>query len=107
MINTLYKLLAKVGITSNQDKVLHFLAGLVIAIFASAFFGTDLITRLTSKNIDTLIIMGCTTSGCVRATTVDAIQYGFRPIVIEDAIVQGGRGTNIGNTSAATHRRVV
>lgn len=54
--------------------------------FASAFFGTDLITRLTSKNIDTLIIMGCTTSGCVRATTVDAIQYGFRPVVIEDAV---------------------
>lgn len=54
--------------------------------FASAFFGTDLITRLTSKNIDTLIIMGCTTSGCIRATAVDAIQYGFRPIVVEDAV---------------------
>lgn len=54
--------------------------------FASAFFGTDLITRLISKNIDTLIIMGCTTSGCVRATAVDAVQYGFRPIVVEDAV---------------------
>ncbi len=39
MINTLYKLLTKVGITSNQDKVLHFLAGFLIAILGSAFFG--------------------------------------------------------------------
>jgi maleamate amidohydrolase len=54
--------------------------------FASAFFGTDLITRLIIQNIDTLIIMGCTTSGCIRATAVDAIQYGFRPIVIKNAV---------------------
>jgi nicotinamidase-related amidase len=54
--------------------------------FASAFFGTDLLTRLITKQIDTLILTGCTTSGCIRATTVDAIQYGFRPIVVEDAV---------------------
>ena len=55
--------------------------------FASAFFGTDLLTRLIIKQIDTLILMGCTTSGCIRASAVDAIQYGFRPIVIEDAVM--------------------
>jgi maleamate amidohydrolase len=54
--------------------------------FASAFFGTDLITRLIGWKVDTLIITGCTTSGCVRATAVDAMQYGFRPIIIEDAV---------------------
>ena len=35
---------------------------------------------------DTLIMAGCSTSGCIRATAVDAIQYGFRPIVVEDAV---------------------
>jgi maleamate amidohydrolase len=54
--------------------------------FASAFFGTDLLTRLINLSIDTLILMGCTTSGCVRATAVDAVQYGFRPVVVEDAV---------------------
>jgi len=54
--------------------------------FASAFFGTDLLTRLITKQIDTLILAGCTTSGCIRATAVDAIQFGFRPIVVEDAV---------------------
>jgi len=54
--------------------------------YASAFFGTDLVSRLTTMNADTVIVTGCTTSGCVRATVVDAIQYGFRPIVVEDAV---------------------
>lgn len=54
--------------------------------YASCFFGTDLASRLTSAGIDTLIIAGLSTSGCVRATAVDAIQFGFRPIVVEDAV---------------------
>jgi len=54
--------------------------------YASAFFGTDLISRLNSVRVDTVILMGCTTSGCIRATAVDAIQLGYRPIVVEDAV---------------------
>jgi len=54
--------------------------------YASGFFGTDLVSRLNSRNVDTLIITGCTTSGCVRATAVDAIQSGFIPIVVEEAV---------------------
>jgi len=54
--------------------------------FASVFFGTDIISRLNYLRIDTLIITGGTTSGCVRATAVDAIQYGLRPIVVYDAV---------------------
>jgi nicotinamidase-related amidase len=54
--------------------------------YASCFFGTDFVSRLTSRRIDTLVIAGCTTSGCVRATAVDAIQYGFRPIVAREAV---------------------
>jgi nicotinamidase-related amidase len=54
--------------------------------YASAFFGTDLVSRLNAAAIDTLVIAGCTTSGCVRATAVDAIQYGFRPVVVREAV---------------------
>nr|BAH90466.1 isochorismatase hydrolase [uncultured bacterium]BAH90572.1 isochorismatase hydrolase [uncultured bacterium] len=54
--------------------------------YASCFFGTDLASRLVSSGIDTLVIAGVSTSGCVRATAVDAIQTGFRPIVVEDAV---------------------
>ncbi|SDY69322.1 Nicotinamidase-related amidase [Modestobacter sp. DSM 44400] len=54
--------------------------------YASCFFGTDLAARLVSRRVDTLIITGCTTSGCVRATAVDACSYGFHTIVVEDAV---------------------
>jgi maleamate amidohydrolase len=54
--------------------------------YASCFFGTDLAARLISRGIDTLILAGCTTSGCVRATAVDSCSYGFRTIVVEEAV---------------------
>ena len=54
--------------------------------YASAFFGTDLVSRLNSSRADTLLLAGCTTSGCIRATAVDAVQYGYRPIVVADAV---------------------
>lgn len=53
--------------------------------YASAFFGTSLASTLTANGVDTLIITGVSTSGCVRATCVDAIQHGFIPIVVADA----------------------
>jgi maleamate amidohydrolase len=59
---------------------------LLVKKFASAFFGTALHSQLTANRIDTLLITGCTTSGCVRATAVDALQYGFRPIVILECV---------------------
>lgn len=59
---------------------------LLIKKFASAFFGTNLFTLLTYFKVDTVIITGCSTSGCVRATAVDALQYGFRVIVPEDCV---------------------
>jgi maleamate amidohydrolase len=54
--------------------------------YASCFFGTDLVPRLNSRGVDTLIMTGCTTSGCVRATAVDAVQNGFRPMVVREAV---------------------
>lgn len=59
---------------------------LIIKKFASAFFGTHLQSFLTSEGIDTLIVTGCTTSGCVRATVVDGLQYGYRVVVPRECV---------------------
>ncbi|MDR7469595.1 MAG: isochorismatase family protein [Armatimonadota bacterium] len=53
---------------------------------ASAFFGTPLLSHLIRQSIDTLLLCGCTTSGCVRATAVDATSYGFRVAVVEECV---------------------
>ncbi|MGH7985958.1 MAG: isochorismatase family protein [Candidatus Binataceae bacterium] len=54
--------------------------------YASAFLGTPLASTLVSRGVDTVVVTGCTTSGCVRATVVDALSYGFRPIIPEEAV---------------------
>ncbi|MDX1703762.1 MAG: isochorismatase family protein [Altererythrobacter ishigakiensis] len=54
--------------------------------YASAFFGTSLASTLTAAGCDSLIITGVTTSGCIRATCVDACQHGFIPIIPEEAV---------------------
>ena len=54
--------------------------------YASCFFGTDLLSRLVNTGADTLIITGCTTSGCVRATAVDSVQNGFRPMIVREGV---------------------
>jgi maleamate amidohydrolase len=59
---------------------------ILIKQYASSFFGTSLAAMLTARGIDTLVITGCSTSGCVRATAVDAMQYGFRPIVPRECV---------------------
>ena len=53
--------------------------------YASAFFGTALAAKLSALGVDTLLITGLSTSGCVRATALDALQSGFAPFVISDA----------------------
>ena len=67
---------------------------LLVKKYASCFFGTDLVSRLLAHRIDTLILTGCTTSGCVRASAVDACQTGFRPMVVREAV---------GDRSVAAH----
>lgn len=59
---------------------------LLVKKYASAFLGTPLASTLVTGGIDTVIVTGCTTSGCVRATVVDALSYGFRPIIPEEAV---------------------
>ena len=53
--------------------------------YASAFFGTDLAAKLKDMGVDTLLITGLSTSGCVRATALDACQHGFLPFVVREA----------------------
>jgi maleamate amidohydrolase len=53
--------------------------------YASAFFGTSLAATLTTMGIDTLLVTGFSTSGCVRASALDALQHGFAPFVVADA----------------------
>jgi nicotinamidase-related amidase len=52
----------------------------------SAFFGTPLVSYLIDRQVDTLVITGATTSGCVRSSAVDAFAYNFRVIVPSDAV---------------------
>ncbi len=58
----------------------------IVKHYASCFFGTSLAATLTAAGVDTLIIAGCTTSGCIRATAVDAVQHGFRPMVVRECV---------------------
>lgn len=55
-------------------------------LFASAFFGTALSSLLAANGCDSLIVTGASTSGCVRATVVDALQHGYRPLVPREAV---------------------
>ncbi|MCA0214652.1 MAG: isochorismatase family protein [Proteobacteria bacterium] len=52
----------------------------------SAFFGTALAPWLTQQGVKTLLVAGCVTSGCVRASVVDAMCWGFRPVVLSDCV---------------------
>lgn len=63
---------------------------------SSSFFATNLAGQLSCRQIDTLILAGCSTSGCVRATAVDGLQSGFRVMVVREAV---------GDRSAAAHRQ--
>lgn len=62
--------------------------------YASAFFGTSLASTLVARGIDTVVLVGVSTSGCIRATGVDAVQHGFVPLVVRDAV---------GDRTAAVH----
>jgi maleamate amidohydrolase len=69
----------------------------VVKHYASAFAGTALAAWLASNRIDTLVIGGFSTSGCVRATAVDALQNGFRPMVVREACADRDSGPHEAN----------
>jgi maleamate amidohydrolase len=64
---------------------------------ASAFFGTSLLSFLLSAGVDSLIVTGCVTSGCVRASVVDAISWGFRTIVPIECVGDRASGPHDSN----------
>lgn len=75
------------------------LAGEVVVTkqYASGFFGTSLATVLTVAGVDTVVVVGVSTSGCVRATTLDALQHGFRPVVVREAVGDRAPGPHEAN----------
>ncbi|MEZ5499610.1 MAG: isochorismatase family protein [Steroidobacteraceae bacterium] len=65
--------------------------------YASAFFGTTLASTLTALGVDTVLIAGVSTSGCIRASAVDCCQHGFVPIVVRDAVGDRASGPHEAN----------
>ncbi|MDP9466168.1 MAG: isochorismatase family protein [Actinomycetota bacterium] len=64
---------------------------------ASAFFGTPLCAVLASGRIDTVLVLGATTSGCVRASVVDAVQHGYDTFVVTDCCADRAEGPHKAN----------
>jgi maleamate amidohydrolase len=64
---------------------------------ASAFFGTHLAGVLLAKGVDTIVLVGCTTSGCVRATAIDAMSSNFRLVVASDCVGDRALGPHEAN----------
>jgi len=65
--------------------------------YASAFFGTSLASTLTALGVDTVLIAGLSTSGCVRASAVDCCQHGFIPVVVAEAVGDRASGPHEAN----------
>jgi maleamate amidohydrolase len=63
----------------------------------SAFSGTDLAANFTLRNVDTVLIAGCATSGCVHASVLDAMGHGFRPILVSDCVGDRDRAAHEAN----------
>ncbi len=69
----------------------------IVKKYASAFFGTDLDLDLRSLGVDTVIMAGCTTSGCIRASAIDSLQYGYHTIVVREAVGDRAAGPHEAN----------
>ena len=65
--------------------------------YASAFFGTNLDIYLKSHGVDTIVMTGCTTSGCIRASAIDSLQYGYHTIVVRDGVGDRAEGPHEAN----------
>ncbi len=70
---------------------------LLLKQYPSAFFGTALDERLRAAGVDTVILAGVSTSGCVRASATDAMQLGYVPIVVREAVGDRGQAAHDAN----------
>lgn len=93
-LNTLKAGTPAVEVDSRLDFRAH--DDLLTKKHASSFYGTDLVSLLTASDIDTLIVTGATTSGCIKSTVVDAVQNGYKAVVVKDAV---------GDRSEASHQQ--
>ena len=65
--------------------------------YASAFFGTNLDADLRARGIDTIVMAGCTTSGCIRASAIDSLQYAYHTVVVREAVGDRAAGPHEAN----------
>jgi len=65
--------------------------------YASAFFDTDVDSYLKARSVDTIIMTGCTTSGCIRASAIDSMQYGYLTVVVEEGVGDRAQGPHDAN----------
>jgi maleamate amidohydrolase len=79
------------GLERRPDEIM------VTKQYPSAFFGTSLAATLTSMGVDTVLLTGLTTSGCIRATCVDAMSHGFVTLVVSDAVGDRAEGPHEAN----------
>jgi maleamate amidohydrolase len=79
------------GLTPQEGEII------ITKQYPSAFFGTSLAATLTSMKVDTVLLTGLTTSGCVRASCVDAMSHGFITLVVKDAVGDRADGPHEAN----------
>jgi len=77
---------------------------LIIKKWPSAFAGTHLASMLTEMRVDMVFIMGCTTSGCIRASVIDAFSLGFPPFIVDDCCGDQDDGPHEANITDCTRR---
>jgi maleamate amidohydrolase len=69
----------------------------IVKKYTSSFLGTNLLSLLVYDRVDTLIITGCSTSGCVRAAAIDGVSFGFRIVVPETCVSDRAEGPHYAN----------
>ncbi|KPQ20219.1 MAG: Nicotinamidase-related amidase [Rhodobacteraceae bacterium HLUCCA24] len=79
------------GLERREDEIM------VTKQYPSAFFGTSLAATLTAMGVDTVLLTGLTTSGCIRATCIDAMSHGFVTLVVSDAVGDRADGPHQAN----------
>ena len=84
--------------TEVDDRIRpHYTDHIVEKKFASAFFGTDTDAYLKARGVDTVIMTGCTTSGCIRASAIDSMQNGYLTVVVRDGVGDRADGPHEAN----------
>lgn len=92
-------ILVKGSPTTRVDDRIRPQTGELVSVkkYASAFFQTNVDTYLRSHGVDTVVMTGCTTSGCIRASAIDSLQCGYHTIVVRDGVGDRAQGPHEAN----------